>query len=130
MIRRSGENISAADVEAALAAHPAVARVAVLAVPDEMRDEEVLAVVVPAAGVPAGEATAQTLVRHCLAELAYYKAPGWVVFRAELPVTATNKLQKNRIFAPDSNMLADAFDMRALKKRQTTGPGTPVPAGT
>ena len=129
MIRRSGENISAADVEAALAAHPAVARVAVLAVPDEMRDEEVLAVVVPAAGVSPDADTAQTLVHHCLAELAYYKAPGWVVFRTELPVTATNKLQKNRIFATGSNMLADAFDTRALKKRQTTGAGTPAPAG-
>ena len=130
MIRRSGENISAADVEAALAAHPAVARVAVLAVPDAMRDEEVLAVVVPADGVPAGEDTAHTLVHHCLAELAYYKAPGWVVFRAELPVTATNKLQKNRIFAPGSDVLADAFDTRALKKRQTPGAGMPLPART
>jgi crotonobetaine/carnitine-CoA ligase len=128
MIRRSGENISAADVEAALAAHPAVVRVAVLAVPDEMRDEEVLAVVVPAAGVPHGEETARALVLHCLSELAYYKAPGWVVFRTELPVTATNKLQKNRIFAPSSNMLADAHDMRALKKRQTAAPGTSGPA--
>ena len=130
MIRRSGENISAADVEGALAAHPAVARVAVLAVPDAMRDEEVLAVVVPATGVSPDADTAQALVRHCLAELAYYKAPGWVVFRTELPVTATNKLQKNRIFAAGSDMLADAHDMRALKKRQTSGPGTPVPAGT
>ena len=130
MIRRSGENISAADVEAALSAHPAVVRVAVLVVPDEMRDEEVLAVVVPAADVHPGEDTARTLVRHCLAELAYYKAPGWVVFRTELPVTATNKLQKNRIFAAGSDMLADAFDMRALKKRQTAASGTPSPAGT
>lgn len=130
MIRRSGENISAADVEAALAAHAAVARVAVLAVPDEMRDEEVLAVVVPAAGVIPGADTAQALVHHCLAELAYYKAPGWVVFRSELPVTATNKLQKNRIFPAGSNMLADAFDMRGLKKRQPAGPGNPAPAPT
>ena len=59
MIRRSGENISAGEVEAVLAAHPAVARVAVLAVPDEMRDEEVLAVVVPAAGHAADEARQQ-----------------------------------------------------------------------
>jgi crotonobetaine/carnitine-CoA ligase len=84
--------------------------------------------VVPAAGVPHGEETARALVLHCLSELAYYKAPGWVVFRTELPVTATNKLQKNRIFAPGSNMLADAHDMRALKKRQTAAPGTSGPA--
>lgn len=117
MIRRSGENISAAEVEATLAAHPGVARVAVMAVPDEMRDEEVLAVVMPASGHAADEAAAQVLARHCLGELAYYKAPGWVVFRSELPVTATNKLQKNRIFANGEDPRAQAFDLRALKRR-------------
>jgi crotonobetaine/carnitine-CoA ligase len=117
MIRRSGENISAGEVEAVLAAHPAVTRVAVLAVPDEMRDEEVLAVVVPAAGHAADEATARALALRCRAELAYYKAPAWVAFRAELPVTATNKLQKNRIFGPGEDPRAGAFDLRALKTR-------------
>ena len=119
MIRRSGENISAAEVEAALSMHPGVARVAVMAVPDEMRDEEVLAVVDPAPGHAAGQALAQALVVHCLSELAYYKAPGWVVFRSDLPVTATNKLQKNRIFANGEDPRAQAFDLRPLKRRTT-----------
>ncbi|MBP6854184.1 MAG: long-chain fatty acid--CoA ligase, partial [Rhodoferax sp.] len=103
----------------ALSAHPAVARVAVLAVPDEMRDEEVLAVVVPAPGHADDEAAARVLTTHCLSELAYYKAPGWVLFLPELPVTATNKLQKSRIFAPGDDPRSRAFDMRALKKRAT-----------
>lgn len=117
MVRRSGENISAGEVEAALAVHPAVVRVAVLAVPDEMRDEEVLAVVVLAAGHTPDAATAQSLVAYCLGELAYYKAPAWVVFRDALPVTATNKLQKNRIFDSGSDPRALAFDCRPFKKR-------------
>ena len=117
IIRRSGENISAAEVEASLAAHPAVARVAVLAVPDEMRDEEVLAVVVPASGVQPGEALGRQLVAHCLQELAYYKAPGWLVFRTALPVTATNKLQKNLIFASGQDPRVEAIDLRGLKRR-------------
>ena len=117
MIRRSGENISAGEVEAALAAHPAVARVVVMAVPDEMRDEEVLAVVVPSAGVAANAVTAQDLVTFCLGELAYYKAPAWVAFFEELPATATNKVQKNRIFAPGADPRLQAFDCRPLKKR-------------
>jgi acyl-CoA synthetase (AMP-forming)/AMP-acid ligase II len=120
MIRRSGENISAAEVEAALAIHPAITRVAVMAVSDEMRDEEVMAVVVPAAGRPGDEALARELAQHCLAELAYYKAPGWVVFRSELPVTATNKLQKNKIFDQGTDPKLGAFDLRALKKRSKT----------
>ena len=120
MIRRSGENISASEVEAALAAHPAIARVAVLAVADAMRDEEVLAVVVLADGMQPDAATARSLVAYCLGELSYYKAPAWVVFRDGLPVTATNKLQKNLIFAPGTNPCSEAFDCRSLKKRPTT----------
>ena len=46
IIRRAGENIAAAEVEATLQAHDAVAQVAVLAVPDEIREEEVMACVV------------------------------------------------------------------------------------
>src|SRR5439155_276505 len=58
IIRRSGENIAAAEVEACLQAHDAVAQVAVLAAPDEIREEEVLACVVPMAGVTPGAALA------------------------------------------------------------------------
>lgn len=116
MVRRSGENISAGEVEATLTAHPSVNRVAILPVPDALRDEEVMAVVVPAAGVAGDAHTAQALVRYCLDELAYYKAPGWVVFRDSLPVTPTNKIQKGLIFA-SQDPLADAIDCRALKKR-------------
>jgi crotonobetaine/carnitine-CoA ligase len=119
IIRRSGENISAAEVEATLAAHPAVARVAVLAVPDALRDEEVLAVVVLAHGQRPDDATARHLQAHCLAQLAYYKAPGWWVFRDSLPVTATNKVSKNLIFAAGEDARAQALDLRALKKRGT-----------
>ena len=118
MIRRSGENISAAEVEATLAGHAAVARVAVLAVPDELRDEEVLAVVVAAAGHASDEVTADRLLQHCLRELAYYKAPGWLVFHAELPVTATNKLQKAAIFPTGVDPRHGAIDLRQRKKRQ------------
>jgi len=121
MVRRSGENISSAEVEAVLAVHPAVQRVAVIAVPDALRDEEVMAVVVPAAGFDADAATAQALTRHCLEQLAYYKAPGWVLFRESLPVTPTNKIQKAKLFEAGTEPLTGAFDTRGLKKRRVTG---------
>jgi acyl-CoA synthetase (AMP-forming)/AMP-acid ligase II len=119
IIRRSGENISAAEVEAVLAAHPAVARVAVMAVSDEWRDEEVLATVVLAPGHLAYESLAQSLQAHCLEQLAYYKAPAWWVFRDSLPVTATNKVSKNLIFASGEDPRAQGLDLRAFKKRPT-----------
>jgi acyl-CoA synthetase (AMP-forming)/AMP-acid ligase II len=117
MVRRSGENISASEVEAVLAVHPSVLRVAVMPVADAMRDEEVMAVVVPTDGVAPDAAAAHALVRHCLAELAYYKAPGWVAFRETVPVTPTNKIQKNRIFAEGEDPRAVAIDCRELKRR-------------
>jgi len=117
MIRRSGENISAGEVEATLAAHPKVLRVAVMAVPDELREEEVLAVIVPAPGTPADEQTALELTAYCRGQLAYYKAPGWVVFRDDIPVTSTNKLQKHRIFGQGHDPRVGALDCRDLKKR-------------
>jgi acyl-CoA synthetase (AMP-forming)/AMP-acid ligase II len=117
MVRRSGENISSAEVEAVLAIHPAVLRVAIVPVPDALRDEEVMAVVVPAPGAQPDEATASALVSHCLRELAYYKAPGWVLFRVELPTTPTNKIQKNLIFAPGGDRTEGAWDCRPMKKR-------------
>lgn len=119
IIRRSGENIAGAEVEALLQAHHNVAQVAVIAVEDEMRDEEVLACVVVRDDVP-GAALAGLLFEHCYGEMAYYKAPGWIVFVDELPVTGTQKVLKHKIFGEgvDPRRLDGAHDLRALKKRE------------
>ena len=119
IIRRSGENVAAAEVEAVLQAHASVAQVAVLAVADELREEEVLACVVPMPGVAAGPALAEALFDHCNARLAYFKAPGWLLFLDRLPTTGTQKMQKTQIFAPgeDPRSRAGIIDLRALKRR-------------
>jgi acyl-CoA synthetase (AMP-forming)/AMP-acid ligase II len=120
IIRRSGENIAAAEVEATLQAHEVVAQVAVVAAPDELREEEVMACVVLMAGVPRDLTTAERLVASCLERLAYYKAPGWILFVDALPTTGTQKVQKTLIFPPgtDPRRLPDAIDLRGMKKRQ------------
>ena len=120
IIRRSGENIAAAEVEAALQAHEAVAQVAVLAVPDEIREEEVMACVVPMAGTSADHALAERLVDWCLDKLAYFKAPGWILFVASLPTTGTQKVQKTQIFprGEDPRRRPGVIDLRARKKRR------------
>jgi crotonobetaine/carnitine-CoA ligase len=119
IIRRSGENIAAAEVEAVLQAHEAVAQVAVLPVPDEVREEEVLACVVPMPGVAAGPALAEALFEHCNARLAYYKTPGWVLFLDRLPTTGTQKVQKTQIFpaGEDPRGRAGIVDLRGRKRR-------------
>jgi acyl-CoA synthetase (AMP-forming)/AMP-acid ligase II len=116
IIRRAGENIAALEVEAALAGHPAIGQVAVIAVPDTVRDEEVMACVVLDPGQRATRETAVAIQDWCLERLAYFKAPGHVVFVEALPTTATNKVQKAKL-ADFAFSAADSFDLRERKKR-------------
>jgi acyl-CoA synthetase (AMP-forming)/AMP-acid ligase II len=116
IIRRAGENIAALEVEAALAGHPAIGQVAVIAVPDSTRDEEVMACVVLQTKHSKSRETAISIQDWCLERLAYFKAPGHVAFLDSLPTTATNKVQKAKLadFAVNA---ADSFDLRERKKR-------------
>jgi acyl-CoA synthetase (AMP-forming)/AMP-acid ligase II len=119
IIRRSGENIAALEVETALAGHPAVVQVAVIAAPDPLRDEEVMACIVPSHGAPRTRETAVAIQDWCLERLAYFKAPGYVAFIDELPTTSTNKVQKARLADFGANPLAspECFDVRERKRR-------------
>jgi crotonobetaine/carnitine-CoA ligase len=120
IIRRAGENIAAAEVEAVLQAHDAVAQVAVLAVPDEIREEEVMACVVPMPGVTADSRLADQLMGWALAKLAYFKVPGWLLFVERLPTTGTQKVQKAQIFprGEDPRQRPGCIDLRERKKRR------------
>ncbi|KAB2920879.1 MAG: AMP-binding protein [Hyphomicrobiaceae bacterium] len=118
IIRRSGENIAAAEIEALLLTHPDVKQAAVMAVKDEVREEEVLACVVLKRPMPAQEA-AQSIFRYCHERLSYYKAPGWLHVVDSLPTTGTQKIQKHSIYPPgvDPRELPGICDLRHLKKR-------------
>jgi acyl-CoA synthetase (AMP-forming)/AMP-acid ligase II len=119
VIRRSGENIAAVEVESALQVHPDVLASAVCPVPDEVRGEEVFAFVVLRSKVPASRETAAHLQRHCQQALAYYKAPGYIGFCEELPQTASQKLARVAIKARGRSAIesGQAFDLRNLKRR-------------
>jgi crotonobetaine/carnitine-CoA ligase len=121
IIRRSGENIAGAEVEACLQLHPAVAQVAVVAVRDELREEEVMACVVTGEDARGDRALAEALQAWCLERLAYFKAPGWVLFLDNLPTTATQKVQKAQIFpaGEDPRQRPGVFDLRSGKKRRS-----------
>ena len=123
VIRRSGENISAVEVESVLLQHPRVKAAAVAAVPDALRGDEVLACVV-ADNVPddaaARQALAAELVAWCLQRLAYYKAPGYVGFVAALPLTASQKVQRGELKALAASLVGQpvCVDTQAMKRRQ------------
>lgn len=124
VIRRSGENISAVEVEAVLAQHPAVKTAAVAATPDDVRGDEVLACIIPRDEVPpdARAQIAQDIVRHALQQLAYYKAPGWVAFVDTLPVTSSQKIQRGELRQLAAQLPGQpcCVDTRSLKTRQPT----------
>lgn len=122
VIRRSGENISAVEVESVLNQHPAVKTSAVAATPDTVRGDEVLACIVVREEVDASARAriAQSIVEHALAQLAYYKAPGYVAFVDALPLTASQKIQRGQLreLAHGLPGQAHCIDTRAMKKRQ------------
>ena len=94
VIRRSGENISAVEVEEVIMEHPAVKAVGVAAVPDELRGDEVFACVVADCDADGWAELARAIQAHCLGRLAYYKAPGYLSQVPELPLTPTEKIQR------------------------------------
>jgi fatty-acyl-CoA synthase len=96
VIISGGENVSSIEVEDRLMAHPAVREAAVIGIPDEKWGELVTALVVTdGSGV-----TAEDLITYCRGTLAGFKCPKRVEFVAELPRTATGKLQKFKLREP------------------------------
>jgi len=87
MIRRSGENIAAHEVEEVLLSHPAVTLAAVVGVPDEIRGEEVKAFVV-------GAVSEEELAGYCAERLASFKVPRYWEFRDDLPRTPSERVAK------------------------------------
>ncbi len=121
IVRRSGENIAAIEVEGVLAALDRIADAAVAPVSDEMRGEEVCALIrlneVRPLDASEARATARAIVRDCAARLAYFKAPGWVAFVDAIPTTATQKLKRAEIRTLAAALVAagNAVDLRVFK---------------
>jgi len=130
VIRRSGENIAAVEVESILNRHPAIAMCAAGAAPDELRGDEVAVFIVlhsKSEHEPRVKTNSDTdnrnqafeIVQWAMQQMAYYKAPGWIAFIDELPVTATQKLLRGELKTLLNQTLdANGFiDTRHLKKR-------------
>lgn len=107
-IRRRGENISTYEVEAEILSHPAVREVAVIGVPSEFGEDDVLAVVAPVANAsidPAG------LLEYLRPRMAYFMIPRYIRILPELPKTQTHKVEKHVLRA--GGITADTWDREA-----------------
>ncbi len=120
IIRRAGENIAAAEVENCLFEIEIVSKIACIAVKDDIREEEVMACVVLEDGKKESKEVAEILFNHALEKMAYFKAPGYILFMDDLPVTGTQKVVKHKIFEPeiDPRNLTGVFNFTHLKKRK------------
>jgi crotonobetaine/carnitine-CoA ligase len=104
LIRRRGENLSPAEVEAVLGAHPAVSSSAVVGVPSTLSEEDVKAFVRTAEG---RTVTAAELAEWCAHRLPTYKQPRYIEFVDAWPLTATNKIAKRRLSTDRNDVEVD-----------------------
>jgi len=96
IVRRGGENVAAAEVEQVLRSHPGVLEAAVVAAPDDIRGEEVHALVVLVDEVE--RPSPPELVQYCAERLAKYKVPRYLTFRSgDFPRTPSMRVKKDEI---------------------------------
>ena len=91
MVIRGGENIFPREIEEFLIRHPRVVDVQIMGVPDKFFGEELLAVVIPAAGEALTE---QELREYCKGQISHQKIPRYFMFVESYPLTASGKVQK------------------------------------
>jgi fatty-acyl-CoA synthase len=94
MVIRGGENVYPREIEEFLMAHPDIADVQVVGVPDARFGEELLACVVTRGGA---ELDQETVAEFCRGKIAHYKVPRYVQVVSEFPMTVTGKVQKFKL---------------------------------
>ncbi|WP_284978490.1 long-chain fatty acid--CoA ligase [Arthrobacter sp. fls2-241-R2A-200] len=97
VIIRSGYNVYPREVEEVLSRHPAIAQVAVIGIPDELRGEEVCAVVVLDPAHADNAPSAQDIIDWSQEHLAKYKYPRHIRFVGEFPLGPSHKVLKREL---------------------------------
>jgi 4-hydroxybenzoate-CoA ligase len=97
MFKVSGNWVSPFEVEAALASHEAVLEAAVIGEEDDDKLVKPKAYIVLKPGIAADDALLESLKAHVKASAGLWKYPRWIEFRADLPKTATGKIQRFKL---------------------------------
>lgn len=124
VIRRSGENIAAVEVEGVLLQHPRVRNCVVAPVADELREQEVMTCIVIDGDVDNPLDIATELARFCRDRLAYFKVPAHYAFVDDLPTTASQKIRRGEVRDICDALLAagDTVDLSHLKRGSAQRP--------
>jgi acyl-CoA synthetase (AMP-forming)/AMP-acid ligase II len=110
MVKRSGENVSAVEVEGVLRGVDGVMEAAVLPVLDELRGEEVKAYLLLAPGKTAKDVTPEQVVAHCEKNLAKFKIPRYLEYVTEFPRTPSLKIKKSALIAAKPDLRVGSYD--------------------
>ena len=110
MIRRSGENIAAVEVEEVIMQHKAIRLAACVAVPDDLRGEEVKAYIVLQPGHTSESVSPQALSDFCRERIAYFKVPRYWTFVADMPRTPSEKIIKSELVSDREDLRRGAYD--------------------
>ncbi len=110
MIRRSGENISATEVEDVIRMYPSVSIIAALPVADEIRGEEVKVYIVLKSDFDEKEIEVHHLIQHCVNNLASFKVPRYWEFRDELPMTPSERVAKHVLMNEKTDLRLNSYD--------------------
>lgn len=110
MVRRSSENIAAREVESVLRGLPEVLEAAIVAVPDELRGEEVKAYIVLQEDLRETRVPMERIFAYCEANLASFKVPRYVEFVDDLPKTPSGKIAKGQLIAGKADLRIGAYD--------------------
>ncbi|HVI83938.1 MAG TPA: acyl-CoA synthetase, partial [bacterium] len=108
---RSGQNISATEVEDVLRSHPKILDAAVIAVSDELRGEEVKAYVLPVAGESPETVPPEDLIAFCAERLSAFKIPRYIEYRSsDFVRTASMRIRKEILRQERPDLTAGAWD--------------------
>jgi crotonobetaine/carnitine-CoA ligase len=110
MIRRSGENIAAREVEAVLRGLPEVVEAAAVPVPDATRGEEVKAYIVLEPSLGPKDLPPERIIAHCEANLARFKVPRFIAYSQALPKTPSGKIAKKILTQDVADLRKDSYD--------------------
>jgi acyl-CoA synthetase (AMP-forming)/AMP-acid ligase II len=113
MVRRGGENISAAEVESVLALHPAVAAAALVPISDELFGELPKAFIQLVPGQQPDTQTAVSLLDHARTRLARFKVPAYLEFVESFPMTPSARVEKRKLTEPGRDQRTGVFDAAA-----------------
>lgn len=111
MIRRAGENIAAAEIEAALCEHPSVRAAACIPVPDELRGEEVKAFIQLQPGQSPASVPPAQLASFMQDRVAAFKVPRFYEYVDQFPMTPSERIAKSELLAAKTDQRAGAYDV-------------------